>query len=173
LYLGTRPSQTPTTLRPASRHPFHSRSVSCQGFWSENSSEAVAERRYCTRRYHSTNCGEGADEDDRHNDGPSAVKRHTIVIAPKRSTNATNSAKVAARKVKDAAHSGAYGVAFGVVFSAVFLVELLPANNVLRRGFEDGAEEGFDAAIAKSAARNSKRRELIESAEETAIPGTP
>jgi hypothetical protein len=36
----------------------------------------------------------------------------------------------------------------------------------LRRGFEDGAEEGFDAAIAKSAARNSKRRELIESAEE-------
>jgi hypothetical protein len=28
---------------------------------------------------------------------------------------------------------------------------------VFRRGFEDGAEEGFDAAIAKSAARNSKR----------------
>jgi hypothetical protein len=85
-------------------------------------------------------------------------------------TNATNSARVAARKVKDAAHSGAYhtayGAAFGVVFGAVFLVELLPANNVFRRGFEDGAEEGFDAAIAKSAARNAKRRELIESADE-------
>jgi hypothetical protein len=37
---------------------------------------------------------------------------------------------------------------------------------VFRRGFEDGAEEGFDAAIAKSAAGSSKRRELIESADE-------
>jgi hypothetical protein len=85
-------------------------------------------------------------------------------------THATASARVAALKVKDAAHSGAYhsayGVAFGVVFSAVFLVELLPQNNVFRRGFEDGAEEGFDAAIAKSATRKSKRRELIESADE-------
>ena len=62
-------------------------------------------------------------------------------------TNATASAKVAARKVKDAAHSGAYhtayGAAFGVVFGAVFLVELLPQNNVFRRGFEDGQRKGL------------------------------
>src|ERR1700721_4301344 len=81
-------------------------------------------------------------------------------------TNAKASARVAARKVKDAAHSGAYhtayGAAFGVVFSAVFLVELLPANNVFRRGFEDRAEAGFDAAIAKSARPNPKRGGAIK-----------
>jgi len=48
------------------------------------------------------------------------------------------------------------------VFTAVFLVELLPENNVVRRGLEDGAEAGFDSAIAKAEAGRAKRRALAE-----------
>ena len=81
-------------------------------------------------------------------------------------TRARDSTKIAARKVKETAHSGvyraAYGVSFGVVFTAVFLVELLPENNVVRRGLEDGAEAGFDSAVAKAEAGRAKRRAYIE-----------
>lgn len=83
---------------------------------------------------------------------------------------AGSSLKAAAGKVGSAAYSGVYhagyGVAFGVVFSGVFLVELLPENNVLRRGFEDGAEEGVDAANARAAARQAKHRTLIDAEED-------
>jgi len=81
-------------------------------------------------------------------------------------TNARQSAKIAARKVKETAYSGvykaSYGVSFGIVFTAVFLVELLPESNVVRRGFEDGAEAGFDTAVAKAEAGRAKRRTYIE-----------
>ena len=81
-------------------------------------------------------------------------------------TDARESAKVAARKVKRTARSGVYhatyGVSFGVVFAAVFLVELLPEDNVVRRGLEDGAEAGFDSDVAKAEARQAKRRPYIE-----------
>jgi len=76
--------------------------------------------------------------------------------------NARESAKIAAQKVKETARSGvyntAYGVSFGVVFSAVFLTELLPEGNVVRRGLEDGAEAGFDSAVAKAEELRAKRR---------------
>lgn len=81
-------------------------------------------------------------------------------------TNARESATVAARKVKKTARSGvyhaAYGLSFGVVFAAVFVVELLPEDNLVRRGLEDGAEAGFDSAVAKSESRQAKRRPYIE-----------
>jgi hypothetical protein len=81
-------------------------------------------------------------------------------------TDARESAKIAARKVKESARSGvyniSYGVSFGVVFTAVFLVELLPEDNVVRRGFEDGAEAGFDSAIAKAEAGRARRRAYVE-----------
>jgi hypothetical protein len=34
-----------------------------------------------------------------------------------------------------------------VVFGGVFLKELLPANNSLRRGFEQGVQDGSRAAV--------------------------
>jgi hypothetical protein len=36
-------------------------------------------------------------------------------------------------------------------YSGVFLIELLPEENVLRAGFEDGAEAGLDAATSRKA----------------------
>ena len=59
------------------------------------------------------------------------------------------SVKTAAGKTGDVigvgAYKGAYGVSYGLVFGAVFLKELLPAGNVVRRGFEDGAQAAFEA----------------------------
>jgi hypothetical protein len=78
-------------------------------------------------------------------------------------TNARASAKVAAKKVRETlsagAYKSAYGVSYGVVFGGVFLKELLPENNVLRRGFEEGAEAAFDAVASRKleAASTSKR----------------
>jgi hypothetical protein len=78
-------------------------------------------------------------------------------------SNARASAKVAARKVRSTVGTGvyksAYGVSYGVVFGGVFLKELLPENNTLRRGFEEGAEAAFDAVANRKleAASGSKR----------------
>jgi hypothetical protein len=66
--------------------------------------------------------------------------------------DATESAKAAARKVQSGVSTGAYytayGVSYGVVFSGVFLKELLPVNNVIRRGFEDGAQAAIRTAVS-------------------------
>jgi hypothetical protein len=82
-------------------------------------------------------------------------------------------AKTAVHKAAGVANTGAYraayGLAYGVVFSGVFLVELLPENNVFRRGFEDGAEEGFDAALVKAEARKGKRPAVTSDEEELAF----
>jgi hypothetical protein len=68
-------------------------------------------------------------------------------------SSASEQAQIAARRVKSGVSSGAYhaayGLSFGVVFGAVFLKELLPENNALRRGFEEGAEAAFDAVAAR------------------------
>jgi hypothetical protein len=70
--------------------------------------------------------------------------------------DATASAKLAAQKVQSGVGAGAYyaayGVSYGVVFSGVFLKELLPANNAIRRGFEDGAEAAIRSAVNLRAA---------------------
>lgn len=90
------------------------------------------------------------------------------------SSSAAQSAKAAAQSVKGAAHAGtynlAYGLSYGIVFGAVFLVELLPDENVLRRGFEDGAEAGFDSAVEKSNARRAKRRTTADIEDEFSAP---
>jgi hypothetical protein len=63
---------------------------------------------------------------------------------------ASADAKAAAAKVQTGVTTGAYytayGISYGLVFSGVFLKELLPAGNVIRRGFEDGAHAGLEAA---------------------------
>jgi hypothetical protein len=65
--------------------------------------------------------------------------------------DATASAKIAAAKVQSGIGKGAYytayGVSYGVVFSGVFLKELLPADSSIRRGFEEGGQDGTKAAI--------------------------
>jgi len=72
------------------------------------------------------------------------------------------STKAATKKVRGTLNSGAYnatyGISYGLVFGAVFLTELLPENSVFRRGLEDGAVAGLDAAVRKSAASRSKKR---------------
>lgn len=72
--------------------------------------------------------------------------------------DASESAKAAAQKVKSGvsagAYNAAYGLSFGVVFGAVFLKELLPEDNALRRGFEDGAEAAIDAVASRRAAKD-------------------
>lgn len=81
--------------------------------------------------------------------------------------DARASAKVAARKAEKVVHSGlyrgSYWISYGLVFGAVFINELLPEGNVLRRGFEEGAEAGLLAAAGKrtrpkAAARPAKRK---------------
>ncbi len=69
--------------------------------------------------------------------------------------NPRESAKAAARKVKDSAGTGvyksAYGLSYGIVFSAVFLKELLPESSLVRRGFEEGAESAKAAVVRRKA----------------------
>jgi hypothetical protein len=64
--------------------------------------------------------------------------------------DATESAKLAAARVQvgvsSSAYYAAYGLSYGLVFGGVFIKELLPANNPIRRGFEDGANAAFEAA---------------------------
>lgn len=83
--------------------------------------------------------------------------------------DATESAKLAARKVQFGVGAGAYfaayGVSYGLVFTGVFLKELLPASNPIRRGFEDGAVAARDAAASSIAAfDNIERRALQDEA---------
>jgi len=69
--------------------------------------------------------------------------------------HATESAKAAAIKVQSGVGTGAYyaayGISYSLVFSGVFIRELLPVNNPIRRGFEDGAVAAYDAATRRVA----------------------
>jgi hypothetical protein len=88
--------------------------------------------------------------------------------------NARASAKVAARKAERlfsaGVYKGAYGISYALVFGAVFIKELLPEDNVLRRGFEEGAEAALDAAASKkvrSRGAGDARRKSATSARRT------
>ena len=63
--------------------------------------------------------------------------------------NARESAKQAAGSVRHAFRAGVYNTAYwtsyGVVYTTVFLTELLPEENILRRGLEDGADAALEA----------------------------
>jgi hypothetical protein len=71
-------------------------------------------------------------------------------------TNARKSAKAAAKSAQKNLATGtykaAYGVSYGLVYATVFLTELLPEDNILRRGFEEGAEAALEAASKKESA---------------------
>jgi hypothetical protein len=67
----------------------------------------------------------------------------------KASVSSVESTKRTARTIELAVASGlhkaAYGVSYGVVYAGSFLAELLPKENVVRRGFVEGAEAALDA----------------------------
>lgn len=80
--------------------------------------------------------------------------------------DATASAKAAALKVQSTVGTGAYyaayGVSYGVVFSGVFLKELLPTNNAVRRGFEDGAQAAIKSAVNLRTGRQALEERALE-----------
>ncbi len=80
--------------------------------------------------------------------------------------DATASAKAAALKVQSTVGAGAYyaayGVSYGVVFSGVFLKELLPTNNAIRRGFEDGAQAAIKTAVHLRSGRKALEEKAID-----------
>jgi hypothetical protein len=80
--------------------------------------------------------------------------------------DATQSAKLAAAKVQSGvsvgAYYSAYGISYGFVFTGVFIKELLPLNNPIRRGLEDGAVAAIDAAESRRAALASGNHSALE-----------
>jgi len=75
--------------------------------------------------------------------------------------NSRDSAKRAAATTKRAlgiaVHKSAYGVAFGLVYSAVFITELLPKENIIRRGFIEGTEEALASRRKAQALREAAK----------------
>jgi len=75
--------------------------------------------------------------------------------------NSRDSAKRAAATTKRAlgigVHKTAYGIAFGLVYSAVFITEMLPKENIIRRGFIEGTEGALDSRRKAQAAREAAK----------------
>ena len=71
--------------------------------------------------------------------------------------NARKSAKQAAgtaqRVARIGVYNAAYGISYGFVYATVFLTELLPKENILRRGLEEGADAAFEAQTKHQAAK--------------------
>ena len=76
--------------------------------------------------------------------------------------NSRESAKRAAVTTKRAlgigVHKTAYGVAFGLVYTAVFITEMLPKDNLIRRGFLDGTEAAMESRRKAKTARQAKKK---------------
>jgi len=75
--------------------------------------------------------------------------------------NSRDSAKRAAATTKRAlgigVHKAAYGIAFGLVYSAVFITEMLPKENIVRRGFIEGTEGALESRRKAQTARQSAK----------------
>ena len=73
--------------------------------------------------------------------------------------NSRDSARRAATTAKRAlgigAHKAAYGVAYGLVYSAVFITEMLPKENIIRRGFIEGTEAALTSRRKAQALREA------------------
>jgi len=104
-----------------------------------------------------------------------ALKAAADAVSDARS-DAAASAKVAAAQVRSGVSAGAYysayGVSYGVVFSGVFLKELLPIDSSIRRGFEQGVQDGSAAAV-EAVARLHVVPELGAPANETPAAASP
>jgi hypothetical protein len=83
------------------------------------------------------------------------------------SVNSSESAKRAAKTTKRAMgnflHGAAYGVSYGLVYAGVFVTELMPENNLVRRGLVEGAEAALDARKkAVTAKTEDKSTKLVK-----------
>jgi hypothetical protein len=83
------------------------------------------------------------------------------------SVNSSESAKRAAQTTKRALgnwlHGAAYGVSYGLVYAGVFITELMPENNLVRRGLVEGAEAALDARKKVAATKSEKKTSLVKS----------
>jgi len=84
--------------------------------------------------------------------------------------NSRDSARRAAaatkRALSDGAHKAAYGVSYGVVYAAVFVTELLPKDNIIRRGFVEGAGAAYEARKKAAMARGARKQAAAAKAAE-------
>src|ERR1700722_1051401 len=82
------------------------------------------------------------------------------------SVNSSESAKRAAQTTKRAVgnfvHGTAYGVAYGLVYAGVFVTELMPENNVVRRGLAEGAEAALGARKKVATVKGGAKTKLVK-----------
>src|SRR5579863_7213641 len=75
--------------------------------------------------------------------------------------NSRDSARRAAATTKRAlgigVHKAAYGVAFGLVYSAVFITEMLPQENIIRRGLLEGTDAALNSRRKAQALREAAK----------------
>ena len=80
------------------------------------------------------------------------------------SVNSAESAKKAAKTTRRALgtglHKAAYGVSYAIVYAISFLTELLPEENVVRRGFVEGAEAALEARKKARASKSVPKNTL-------------
>jgi hypothetical protein len=58
-------------------------------------------------------------------------------------------------------YNTAYWTSYGVVYTTVFLKELLPADNTLRRGLEEGAVAALEARGKAHASEQGDEEEVV------------
>lgn len=82
------------------------------------------------------------------------------------SVSSSESAKRAAQTTKRALgnwlHGAAYGVSYGLVYAGVFVTELIPENNLVRRGLAEGAEAALDARKKVAATKSENKTKLVK-----------
>jgi hypothetical protein len=85
------------------------------------------------------------------------------------SVNSSESAKRAAQTTKRALgnwlHGAAYGVSYGLVYAGVFVTELMPENNLVRRGLAEGAEAALGARKKVAATKAENKTKLVKASE--------
>jgi hypothetical protein len=88
------------------------------------------------------------------------------------SVNSSESAKRAAQTTKRAlgnwVHGAAFGVSYGLVYAGVFVTELMPENNLVRRGFAEGAEAALDARKKVTDTKSEKKTSLVKASDSKA-----
>lgn len=85
------------------------------------------------------------------------------------SVNSSESAKRAAQTTKRALgnwlHGAAYGVSYGLVYAGVFVTELMPENNLVRRGLAEGAEAALGARKKVATTKAENKTKLVKVSE--------
>jgi hypothetical protein len=75
--------------------------------------------------------------------------------------SAKRAAEITKRGLPNLLHNAAYGVSYGLVYAGVFVTELMPEDNLVRRGLREGAEAALDARKKAAVAKGPKRKGVI------------